>query len=158
VSNWVVQELANKLVDSAVKSCREQQALSFFWSLRQNVCDVLEESKLSHVVGFVKNSDFDCIEINVSRFHEVNESTWACNNDVNTIAHCFDLLRIPDAAINGGGTHTEPLSEWRQNIAHLVCELTSRDKNQCTWRETLTLFSTGFKTGKKRQGESKCLA
>ena len=122
------------------------------------MCDVLEESEFSHVVGFVKNSDFDCIKINVSRFHEVNESTWACNNDVNTIAHCFDLLRIPNAAINGGGAHAETLSEWRQNIAHLVCKFTSRNKNQCTWCETLTLLSTGFKTSKKRQGESKCLA
>jgi hypothetical protein len=158
VSNWVVQELANKLVDSAVKSCREQQALSFFWSLGQNVCDVLEESEFSHVVCFVKNSNFDCVKINVSRFHEVNESTRTSDNDVNTIAHSFDLLGIPNAAINGGGTHTETLSKWRQNITHLVCKFTSRNKNQCTRRETLTLFSAGFKTSKKRQGESKCLA
>jgi hypothetical protein len=158
VCYWVVQELANKLVDSAVKSCREQHALSVTWCLRQDLRDVLEEPEFSHVVSFVKNRDLNCIEVDVTRFHEVNETTWASNNDVNTIAQCFDLLWVTNATVNGGGTHTEATSEWCKYVTHLVCQLASWNQDQCTWCIVLAWLVALEQTSQQWQCECKRLA
>jgi hypothetical protein len=66
VSHWVLEKLANELVDSTVKCCREQQALSFAWCLFKNASHVLKESKLSHVVGFVQDGALDCVEFDLA--------------------------------------------------------------------------------------------
>jgi hypothetical protein len=119
---------------------------------------VLEEPELSHVISFVKNRDLNCIEVNVTRFHEVNETTWASNNDVNTIAQCFDLLWVTNATVNGGGTHAEATSEWCKNVTHLVCQLASRNQDQCTWCIVLAWLVALEQTSQQWQCECKRLA
>ena len=63
---WVVQVVAYQTVDTAVESCREQQTLRIFRSLAQNFFYVLQEPKLSHVVGFVENGYFNFREVDVA--------------------------------------------------------------------------------------------
>jgi hypothetical protein len=90
---------------------------------------VLEESEFCHVVSFVKNSDFNFVEVNVARFHEVDKTTWASNNDVNAIAHCSDLSAVCNAAIDNSCAHTKGRCERGQNVANLVCKFACWDKN-----------------------------
>jgi hypothetical protein len=119
---------------------------------------VLEEPEFSHVVSFVKNRDLNCIEVYVTRFHEVNETTWASNNDVNTIAQCFDLLWVTNATVNGGGTHAEATCEWCKNVTHLVCQLASWNQDQRTWCIVLAWLVALEQTSQQRQCKCKRLA
>jgi hypothetical protein len=66
VCHWVLEELANELVNSAVKSCGEEQALTFAWCLFKNACDVLKEAKLGHVVCFVQDGALHSVEFNLA--------------------------------------------------------------------------------------------
>jgi hypothetical protein len=84
VGHWVLKVLANQFVDTAVKSCREQKTLTIAWSFVEDACDVFEETKFSHVIGFVQHCDFNSIEFNLTRLHQVDETTWAGNNNVDT--------------------------------------------------------------------------
>jgi len=61
-----VQVVAHQTVNTAVESCREQQALRIFWSLAKNFFNVLQEPKFSHMVGFVKNRYFYFREVDVA--------------------------------------------------------------------------------------------
>jgi hypothetical protein len=66
VGHWVLEELANQLVDSTVKRCREEQTLSFAWCLFKNACDVLKESELGHVIGFVQDGALNSVKFNLA--------------------------------------------------------------------------------------------
>jgi hypothetical protein len=66
VGHWVLEELANQLVDSAVKRCREEQTLSFTWCLFKNACDVLKEPELGHVVSFVQDGALNSVKFNLA--------------------------------------------------------------------------------------------
>ena len=66
VGHWVLEELANELVNSAVKSCREQQALTFAWCLFKNASHVLKEAKLGHVVGFVQDGALNSVKFDLA--------------------------------------------------------------------------------------------
>ena len=158
VCHWVLEKLANELVDSAVKSCREQQALSFTWCLFKNASHVLKESELGHVIGFVQDGALHCVEFNLSGLHEVNEATWASNNDVDTIAHCVDLAGVAHAAVHSGGTHTECISEGNEYFTHLVCKLASWHQDDGTRAETITRLVALVKASEHREAEREGLA
>jgi hypothetical protein len=66
MGHWVLEELANQLVDSTVKRCREEQTLSFAWCLFKNACDVLKKSELGHVIGFVQDGALDSVKFNLA--------------------------------------------------------------------------------------------
>ena len=158
VSHWVLEELANELVDATVKSCGEQQTLSFTWCLLKNACDVLEETKLCHVVGFVQDGAFDCIKLDLAGLHEVNETTRTCNNDVDTVAHCVDLAGVAHAAINGGGAHVECFSQWLKYVTNLVCKFTGGYQDDGTGAEAVTTTTAVVQTGEHWKAEREGLA
>ena len=158
MSHWVLEELANELVDSAVKSCREQQTLSFTWGLFKNACDVLKESKFGHVVGFVQDGALNSVEFNLTGLHEVDETTRACNNDVDTIAHCVDLAGVAHAAVHSGGTHTECISEGNEYVTNLVCEFTCWHQDDGARTVTVTRLVALLQTGEHWKAEREGLA
>jgi hypothetical protein len=84
VGYGVLEVLANQFVDTTVKSGREQKTLTFARCFVEDTCDVFEETKFSHVIGFVQDGDFNSIEFNLTRLHQVDETTWAGNNNVDT--------------------------------------------------------------------------
>jgi hypothetical protein len=94
----------------------------------------------------------------MARFHEVDEAAWASDNDVDAIAHCFDLLRVTNTAVHSGGTHTDALCKWSENIAHLVCKFASRNQHKGAGGITLTWLVALEQTSNQRKCESKCLA
>ena len=158
VRHWVLEELANELVDATVKCCGEQQALSFTWCLLKNACDVLEESKLCHVVGFIQDGAFHCIKFDLTRLHEVEETTRTCNNDVDTVAHCVDLAGVAHAAINGCSAHVECLSQRLKHVTYLVCEFTGWHQDDGTWAEAVTTTTAVVQTGEHWQAKREGLA
>jgi hypothetical protein len=66
VCDGVAEEFADQFVDTAVEGCREKQTLAFTWSLFQDASYVFKEPKLGHVVGFVQDGDFNCVEFNLA--------------------------------------------------------------------------------------------
>ena len=84
VGDRVLQVLAHQLVNTTIKSGREQKTLTFTWCFVEDARDVFEESKFSHVIGFIQHSDFYGVEFNLTRLHQVDETSWAGNNNVHT--------------------------------------------------------------------------
>jgi len=121
VCDGIAEELAYQFVDTAVESCREQQALTFTRCLFQNASDMLEESKLCHVICFVQNGDFNSVEFNLARLHKVDETAGTCHNNVNAIAHGIDLSVVANAAVHGGCAHTKCIGKWHKDVTYLVC-------------------------------------
>jgi hypothetical protein len=158
VCHGVLEELANELVDSTVKSCGEEQALTFPWCLFKNASHVLKEAKLGHVIGFVQDGALHCVEFNLSGLHEVNEATWACNNDVDTIAHCVDLAGVAHAAVHSGGTHTECISEGNEYVTYLVCKFTCWHQDDGTRTETVARLVALVKASEHRKTKREGLA
>jgi hypothetical protein len=158
VCHWVLEELANELVDATVKSCGEQQALTFAWGLFKNASHVLKESELGHVVGFVQDGALHCVEFDLSRLHEVNKASWASDNDVDAIAHCIDLAGVAHAAVHSGGTHTECISEGDEYVTHLVCKLTCWHQDDGTWTETVARLVALVKASEHRKTKREGLA
>jgi hypothetical protein len=53
VGYGVLEVLANQFVDTTVKSGGEQKTLTFARCFVEDTCDVFEEAKFCHVIGFV---------------------------------------------------------------------------------------------------------
>ena len=158
VCGGVMKELANQLVDTTIKSGREQEPLSVLGGLGKNLTDMLEKAKLCHVVCFVEDGDLHIVERHVARLHEIDHSAWAGDDNVDAVAKCSDLSVVCHAAVHSGVAQAHLASEWCDDVTNLVRQLACRREDDgpgCT--SAAFLFTLG-ETGKKRKHECQGLA
>jgi hypothetical protein len=81
---WVAEVSVNDCINTAVKSCTEQQTLSAARDELHQVTDDWQEAHVSHLIGFVKNCNFNFTEIACATVDQVFETTRCCNNNICT--------------------------------------------------------------------------
>ena len=66
-----------------------------------NFLNVLLETQVEHLIGFVENSKLEACEIKVSPFHMIDHPTTSSDENVNAPSQLVSLIFNVSAAING---------------------------------------------------------
>lgn len=99
----ILCEVEYHMIGSHVSSCnvldpewdcsRKHQNLELVISVlstrRQNFFNFIFESKLEHLIGFIKNNTFEIAEVNVTSLHMIQNSSNSSNKNIDT------MLKLP---------------------------------------------------------------
>ena len=78
----LVEEGRCKVGDGFGHGCTEQQILPSFWEQLEHLANVANESHIEHLVGFVKNEEFNASKVDESLPDEVQQTARCCHQDV----------------------------------------------------------------------------
>src|SRR6266508_2869684 len=70
--------------------------------------DVGKKAHVEHAVGFVEHQNFDALHFCLTLLHEVQQTTWACDEDFHAVFQCLDLAARCDASVDGCAPHLCP--------------------------------------------------
>ncbi|CAB4609891.1 unannotated protein [freshwater metagenome] len=98
-----------------------------------------KESEIGHVIGFIKNTDFNAIEFAEVLTDEIFKTTRACDNDIDTLTKCVDLRVLTNTTEDGCGAQTKSTSKRRNSCIDLQREFASGRKDERTRTERLTI-------------------
>ena len=83
---------------------REKQALRFlvrhFVDMVVNFLDVLLEAHLEHFISLIKTKTLDSLKVDFSSFQQVDQSSWCCDYDVNSVSEQVDVFSQFHSSIN----------------------------------------------------------
>ena len=66
----------------------------------QNLVDVLFETKLEHLISFIEHQGFEVLEVNISSFNVIENSSGGSDKDIDTVSELSDLFFDVDSAVH----------------------------------------------------------
>lgn len=156
MSDRVLQELLDQLVNSAVKGGGEQQSLAVRRRRSENPLHTGEKPEVGHVVGFVEDCDIHPVEACVVLAHEVFEPTGARDDDVDTVLEGLHLAVLVHATKNGAGGEASSFGKGSKRRVDLDGELTGWGEDHRSWpvgrRRGIQLREPRDKRKEEREG------
>lgn len=58
----------------------------------------MDESHIEHTVGFIEDEELDMPKIDESLLHEIEEATWSCYEDIDSLREGIDLTMLSDSS------------------------------------------------------------
>jgi len=99
---------------------REQSNLDVTWEVLKNVLNLSLKTARKHLIGFVKNENFEVVSLKETTLHHIVNTSWGTNDDVDA-----SLLEDADVILNNGtsdaGVDFDSLVF--SNCVHNICNL-----------------------------------
>ncbi len=102
----VGQQFGSQDTDFLRHGGREEKILARTAHTRGDLADRLDEAEVEHLVGFVKNEEFDGRQVDGLLFDVVDQAARRGNEDVEAAVQGLVLRTILRAAVNGGDLQT----------------------------------------------------
>ena len=98
----------------------------------QNFLNFILESKLEHLIGFIKNDAFKIAEVNVSSLHMIKYSSNSSHKNINSMLKLPSLIshRLTATIKRHNSKLTFVVSKLFKNIGDLDSKFTSRSKTE----------------------------
>ncbi len=142
---------------------REEERLSLARKLGDDLLHIMDESHIEHTICLIEYEEFDLPKIDESLLHEIEQSTWSRDQDIDPFWERIDLTML---------AHTSEYhlrSEVR--IASIVCEalfdldreLSCRSEDECTDRTSprdfpiLLVHELDYRKGERCRLPGPCL-
>ncbi len=126
----VVQQLAGEVGDVFGEGRREQQVLTFGRQAREDFLHVVHKTHVEHAVGFVEDEDFNVRQVNAALAAEVEQTTRAGDEYVDTPGHGLNLWVHADAAEDAGADEFQVTGVDLEALVHLGREFAGRGQDQ----------------------------
>ena len=110
----------------------KEEVLPLCWKVLEDFANWDEEAHVKHVVGFIEDQGADPTELHESLTKEVEEPSWACNDDVWVFTKLRNLRSLPNAAINRDAFHLGRGRKDPNLICNLCSELAGGSEDECT--------------------------
>nr|GEU28450.1 hypothetical protein [Tanacetum cinerariifolium] len=94
----ILGDAAGHIAHHAVQGGREQHGLARRWRRFDDFFDVVDETHVQHAVGFVQHQDFQLREVDLARFHVVDQAARGGDQDLRILGQQLHLLRVRHAA------------------------------------------------------------
>ncbi|CAB4814660.1 unannotated protein [freshwater metagenome] len=127
-------------VDDSVEGCREQKCLMLTRNMAKDPLDLGKEPHIGHAVGFIDHNLSNVVEENLFALDHVDHAARGGDDDLDTLFEFRNLRFHFRSAVNRGNGDIANLAEWREFVAHLRGEFTSRNQNQCERASGLRAF------------------
>ena len=92
--HWIGLVITDKVRYFIVKSCAEEDGLSVFLALIENLADGFHEPHVRHAICFIENNYRDIFEGQSSTVKQIVEASRACDKDVNPTIKGLELLGV----------------------------------------------------------------
>ena len=96
---------ANEILDLAGHGRREEEILATSRQCREDPADIGKESHVEHPIRLVENDYFDSAEVDLSAIDVVEETTWCCDEQVESSRQATSLR------LHAGATKDDGASE-----------------------------------------------
>ncbi|CRM98815.1 hypothetical protein [Pseudomonas sp. 34 E 7] len=126
----VVQQLAGQGSDVLGERCREQQVLTFGRQAGEHFFHVMDKAHVEHAVGFVQHEDFHVGQIDAALAAQVEQTTRACHQHVDTTGHGLNLRVHADAAEDAGADELQVAGIQLEAVVHLGGEFAGGGQDQ----------------------------
>ena len=110
----VVQVVEGYLLDFLAHGGREEQGVTVFGHMLENLVDALRETHVEHLVGLVEHHVGCLIDLRLATVHQVDETTRCGHDDMGTVAQSLDLLHNVGTTVDG----------YHANAGHVFREIT----------------------------------
>ena len=153
---WVLQQIAQVLLDGAVDGCGEQQRLAVFGRVLDDFGDVGQKAHVKHAVGLVKHQHGHLGQINDAAVHQVVQAARRGNEHVGAAAQLANLWAVGRAAVHGGHEVARFAGNLHACAGNLLCKL-ARGADDAHARRAAAALDAGQR-GQRGQQESRRLA
>ena len=96
------QQIVSQVFDLIGKRCRKEEGLALFWKFGNNAPHIMNKAHVQHAIRFVQDEVLDSSQIHDTLIHQVQKSSRAGYQYINTPLNRFDLLELTDAPIDHG--------------------------------------------------------
>ena len=129
----VAQQLAGQIGDVLGERRREQQVLTLGRQTGEDFFHVMDEAHVKHPVGFVEHQNFNVGQVNAALAGQVEQTTRAGNQYVDTAGQCLYLRVRTDTAKDAGTDELQVAGIELEALMHLGGEFASRGQDQHAW-------------------------
>jgi hypothetical protein len=124
-SHWISHELGGNVKSVIWHGGREESNLSGGWEKGEDVVDLILESTRKHLISLIEEEDLDGSSAeNLSAEHVVDTSGGS-DDDVASLLELSDIITNASSSDAGVALNSEVLSQRRNDLLDLLCELTS---------------------------------
>jgi hypothetical protein len=92
--------------------------------------DIREETHVQHAIHFIKDEYFDIIQVGGTVRHEIQQTPWCGDDDIDAFLQTFALLIIPHTTMDEQNAQTGVLAVFFKLLDNLGGKLTSRLKDK----------------------------
>ena len=154
----VVEETVAEFSNRLWHRCREEQCLALLWQQLVDTLQCMDEAKIHHLVGFIKDEDFNVLERDSALFDKVDQAARCGDKNIDAASKALFLAENRHAAENAINLEAKELAISAEAVGNL------RRKFAC-WRQhkhaaaiLLTRLWLGGEVVKRRQGKCSSLA
>ncbi len=127
---WIVEDSMGEFHDLCRHRRREKEGLFLFREGGDEFHDVMDKSHIEHAVSLVEDKYLDIRERNMLLIHEVEETTWCCHEDIDSLAESGYLRVLSDTTEDDGASEPSMSSIRLKALLDLHGEFTSWCNNQ----------------------------
>ena len=126
----VAQQLAGQVGDVLGERRRKQQVLTLGRQTGENFFHVMDEAHVEHPVCFVEYQDFNVGQVNAALAGQVEQTTRACHQHVNTTGQRLNLRVGADTPKHASTDELQVAGIELEALVHLGGEFASRGQDQ----------------------------
>ena len=122
---------------------REEQGVAVLGHVLEDGVDALGEAHVEHLVGFVEHHVLEVAEVYASSFHEVDEASGRCHDDLCAVTQLVHLCDDAGTAIDGNDVERgNVFGKRREVVGNLQAEFAGRteDERLCVVRRGIGLL------------------
>ena len=98
----VGQIFGGQFLDRLRHGRREEQRLALARQQADDAAQIMDETQIEHLIGFVEDEDFDELQIDRAALDEIEQTARGGDDDIDAAAHGAFLARNRHAAEHGG--------------------------------------------------------
>ena len=129
----VAQQFAGQVGDVLGERRRKQQVLTLGRQTGEDFFHVMDEAHVEHPVGFVEHQDFNVGQVNAALAGQVEQTTRAGNQYVNTAGQGLNLRVGANAAEYASADELQVAGIELEALVHLGGEFAGRRQDQHAW-------------------------
>ncbi len=115
----ILEDGVGQLADGGGEGGGEKEGLPFLREHGHDFFDVAQEAHVQHAVNFIEDEKFHAREVEVAFVDKVEEAAGTGHEDVDALAHGFDLRTFADAAVDEGVAEAQVLPVGLEAFADL---------------------------------------
>ena len=119
----IVEDGEHRLILAAVDRRGEEQRLTGFGRCIHNAFYLRPKAHVEHAIRFVKDEDFDGVEVDGAALHEVDQAAGGGNGDIEAALELANLGVVGHAAHEGSDEVMRMLADGHARVADLAGEL-----------------------------------
>ena len=136
----IVEEAVAQFSNRLWHGCREEQCLTLLWQQLVNTLQRMDETKVHHLVRFIKDENFDVLQRYGALFNQIDQTARSCDQNIDAASKTFFLAENGHAAKDAIHLQTKEFAIGAEAVGDLRSKLAGWRQHQHTAAILLARF------------------